>query len=150
MLAAAVGVAVGSSELITPDWTTMPMSAITAMRNTTGKAMRATMRVGLGPAAGRVRERGARWDDPMGRCGRLVGGALKESTTGTGGSGAASSESPGALAEPIDSSRRRASSGSSTPPASAGGAPAGDAARGRRVLFFGVSSVTDCPGGRCA
>ncbi len=32
----------------------------------------------------------------------------------------------------------------------AGGAPSADDGRGRRVLFFGVSSVTGCPGGRCA
>ena len=78
--------------LMTPELTTMPMRAMTATRNTTGAAMRATVR-GVPEPAGRARAGPRR---ALGRAARRAlraarpGGALNESTTGAGGSGSGS------------------------------------------------------------
>ena len=129
--------------------------SVPRMRKTTGAAMRATMRVEREPPAGRGRGRvrGVRLDPLTGRGWRAGGGPLNESTAGAAGIGAGPAGSEAAPGAPMDSRRRRAASGSSAAGGAepdAGGAPSADDGRGRRVLFSGVSSVTGCPGGRCA
>ena len=112
LVALTVGVGAGSS--MTPELTTMPTRAITATRNTTGAAMRAAIREEREPAADRGgRARGARLAPLTGRGGRLGGGSMNGSTTGSRGSGAGPACAGGVPAVPMDSRRRSAASGSS-------------------------------------
>ena len=136
LVALAVGVVRSARpELITPDWTTMPMRAITATRKTIGsRDARHDARRNWGLPRDGVRERGARWDEPMGRCGRLVGGRAERVDDGRRRQRRDVERGRrSASAEPIDSSRRRAASGSSTPAGSGRRAGAPSGRRGART-----------------